>query len=118
MASLPYCPEFANREFGEFVKMWKIEHITSSPIYPQSNGKSENAVNTYKALFQKARVGGKNQLLDGRNTPSEGIGTSPVQQLIGRRTRTLLSTTEKMLRPEIPQSTGERLTARNEAQTK
>ena len=37
---------------------------------------------------------------------------------MGRRTRTLLPTTEKLLRPEIPQSTGERLTARKEMQTK
>ncbi len=79
-------PEFTSREFGEFVKMWKIEHITSSPRYPQSNGKSENAVKTCKALFKKARIDRKDPLLallDWRNTPSEGIGTAPVQRLMG-----------------------------------
>ena len=31
-------------------------------------------------------------LLDWRNTPTEGIGTSPAQRLFGRRTRTLIPT--------------------------
>ena len=114
-------PEFASHEFGEFCKTWKIEHITSSPRYPQSNGKSENAVKTCKTLFKKSILDRKDPLLallDWRNTPSEGIGTSPVQRLMGRRTRTLLPTTEKLLRPEIPQSTGEKLTAGKEKQKK
>ena len=71
-------PEFASREFGEFIKTWKIEHITSRPRYPQSNGKSENAVKTCKTLFKKARLVRKDPLLallDWRNTLSEGIGT-------------------------------------------
>ena len=38
-------------------------------------------------------------ILDWRNTPSEGFSTSPVQRLMGRRTRTLLPTAEVLLRP-------------------
>ena len=77
-----------------------------------------------KALFKKAQLDRKDPLLlvlallDWRDTPSEGIRMSPVQWLMGRRTRTLLPAPEKLLRPEIPQSTGDRLTARKETQTK
>ncbi|RLJ22760.1 hypothetical protein DJ031_00300, partial [bacterium endosymbiont of Escarpia laminata] len=113
--------EFASEDFKEFVKLWKIKHITSSPRFPQSNGKAENAVKTCKALFKKAREDHKDPLLallDWRNTPSEYIGTSPVQRLMGRRTRTLLPTTEELLRPAIPPTTEEKLASQKEAQTK
>ena len=113
-------PEFASQEFKKFVKEWKMEHITSSPRYPQSNGKAENAVRTCKALFKKAREDRRDPLLAllaWRNTPSEHIGTSPVQRLMGRRTRTLLPTTQELLRPEIPPTTRERLTSLKKAQS-
>ena len=38
-------------------------------------------------------------LLDLRNTPIDGIGKSPVQLLMGRRTRTLPPTSPKLLQP-------------------
>lgn len=39
---------FASSEFAKFVDQWNFQHITSSPRYPQSNGKAENAVRTVK----------------------------------------------------------------------
>ena len=94
--------EFDNREFQNFSSEWHFDHRTSSPRYPQSNGKVENAVKTCKGLLMKAKEDKKDPLLailDWRNTPSEGFGTSPVQRLMGRRTRTLLPTAEVLLRP-------------------
>ena len=45
-------------------------------------------------------------MLDYRNTPTEGLGTSPAQRLMSRRTRALLPTAASLLRPEIiPDST-------------
>ena len=78
-------PQFASAEFAVFVKQKGITHVTSSPHYAQSNGKSENAVKTLKLLFAKAKQSGELEymaLLDWRNTPSEGMSTSPAQRLM------------------------------------
>ena len=70
--------------------------LNTSPLhlrYPQSNGKAENAVKTVKRLFNKCRESGQSEylaLLDWRNTPSEGLGTSPAQRFLGRRCKTRL----------------------------
>ena len=61
-------------------------HIRSKPGYPQSNGKIENAVKTAKKLMMKAVESEQDPhlvLLDWRNTPTEGLGSSPAQCLFG-----------------------------------
>ena len=98
-------PQFASAEFAMFAKTWGFEHITSSPRYPQSNGKAENAVKTVKRLFSKCKEAGQSEflaLLDWRNTPSEGVGTSPAQRFLGRRCKTLLPATGSLLAPRFP----------------
>ena len=88
-----------------FAKSWSFNHVTSSPRYPQSNGKAENAVRTVKRLFEKCKETGVAEfqaLLDWRNKPSEGMDTSPAQRLMGRRCRTLLPMSESLLRPSYP----------------
>ena len=47
-------PPFNSNEFSAFAAMYEFEHINSSPEYPQSNGKVENAVKTSKNLMKKA----------------------------------------------------------------
>ena len=96
-------PQFDSAEFAAFAAKWGFQHVTSSPRYPQSNGKVENAVKTVKRLFTKCRESHQSEyqaLLDWRNTPTEGIGSSPAQRFLGRRCRTLLPTTEALLQPE------------------
>ena len=81
-----------------------LKHVTSSPRYPQNNGKAENAVRTIARLFTKGRAAGISEfqgLLDWRNTPSEGMDTSPAQWLMGRRCKTLLPTPETLLEPRF-----------------
>jgi hypothetical protein len=93
---------FASAEFADFAKSWNFEHITSSPRYAQSNGKAENTVRTVERLFRKCRDSGESEfvaLLDWRNTPSEGIGTSPSQRFFGRRCKTLIPTASSLLLP-------------------
>ena len=76
--------------------------MTSSPRYPQSNGKVENAVKTVKRLFTKCQEDKQSEyqaLLDWRNTPTEALGSSPAQRFLGRRCRTLLPIAETLLKP-------------------
>ena len=85
--------QFASQEFAKFAREWGFEHVTSSPHYAQSNEKAENAVKTAKSLPKKAKLSGSDPLkaiLEWRNTPTEGLESSPAQRLMSRRTRTLL----------------------------
>ena len=94
--------QFASAEFAVFARTWSFDHVTSSPRYPQSNGKAENAVKTVKQLFTKCRQSGQSEfqaLLDWRNTPTEGMQTSPAQRLMGRRCKTLLPIAGQLLQP-------------------
>ena len=96
-------PPFNSKEFQAFASAYEFEHLTSSPRYPKSNGKVENAVKIALSIMKKARDAGsdpKLSLLDYRNTPTEGIGSSPSQRLFGRRTRTMLPTSSGLLVPE------------------
>lgn len=96
-------PQYDSREFKTFAEKWKFQHFTISPRYPQANGKVENAVKTFKALMKKNCDAGNDlylALLDWRNTPSEDLGSSPAQRLLGRRTTTLLPTKKESYRPE------------------
>ena len=37
-------PQFSSNEFQVFAKSWSFNHVTTSPRYPQSNGKAENSL--------------------------------------------------------------------------
>ena len=86
-------------------KTYEFDHVTSSPTYPQSNGTVENAVKTAQRIMLKALEAGSDPylgLLDFRNTPTEGLGTSPAQCLFGSCTKTLLPTAGRLLtQPEF-----------------
>ncbi|XP_061193428.1 uncharacterized protein K02A2.6-like [Saccostrea echinata] len=108
-------PPFGSKEFASFSRNYEFNHITSSPLYPKSNGKVENAVKIAKTLLKKCQLDNKDPflaLLDWRNTPSENIGSSAVQRLMGRRTRTLLPTKSELLKPSLPTNVKEQLAKR------
>ena len=112
-------PPYNSEAFREFAREFEFEHITSSPGYPKSNGKSENAVRTAKRLVKKGKESGRDpylSLLDWRNTPSEDVGYSPAQQLLCRRTRTLIPTNKNLLKPTIPKNVGQKLLAQKSKQ--
>lgn len=97
--------QFPSAEFAVFAKTWMFEHKTLSPTYPQSNRKAEKAVQTIKTLFRKCKASGMAEfqaLLDWRNRPTAGIGTSPAQRLMGRRFKTLLPIAGSILQPNFP----------------
>ena len=95
-------PQFASTKFASFVKKRNFEHVTSSPHYAQSNGKAKNAIKTVRPLFKKCREDGTSEflaLLDWQNTPSEGMGISPSQRLMGRWCKTLLPMATLLFQP-------------------
>ena len=95
--------QFVSERFGKFAQMWGFEHRVSSPGHQQANGKAESAVKAAKKLIRKAFDTGDYPylaILAHRNTPSEGMETSPAQRLLGRRCKTLQPTTVELLRPE------------------
>ena len=113
-------PQYSSQEFCRFSQLWEFEHKTSSPGYPQSNGKAESAVKVAKMLMQKAKAAGQDPylaILDHRNTPTQGLNTSPAQRLLSRRTRTLLPTRDSLLKPEVRDIT-QQLIDRQEKQAK
>ena len=66
-------PQFSSQEFKVFKDCYEFDHVTSSPTYPQSNGKAENAVKTAQRIMLKALEAGSDPylgLLDLRNTPT------------------------------------------------
>lgn len=69
------------------LRLQKYDANTYVPGYPQSNGKAESAVKTAKRLMLKAKLAGQVPylaLLDHRNTPTQGVNTSPAQRLLNK----------------------------------
>ena len=111
--------QFSSSEFANLAEAWKFEHKTLSPHHPQSNRKAENAVKICKNLLKKAWADNRDPLLaflDRRNTPTEGLGTSPVQRLMGRRTGTLLPSHTKLLKLQLDSETEAKLAQRKQKQ--
>ena len=114
-------PPFNSYEFQQFASNYDMEHVTSSPHYPQSNGKVENAIKTAKSLLKKSKAARSDiylALLEWRNTPSEGLQSSPAQRMFGRRTRTLIPTTSELLKPKIVEDVPLKLFKRKQLQAK
>ena len=96
-------PQFTSYEFALFTREWGFEHRTSSPGHQQANGQAESAVKTAKNILRKAKESECDPylaILAVRNTPTEGMDSSPAQRLLGRRTKTQLPTTAELLKPQ------------------
>ena len=81
-------PQYDSAEFAKFAKDWEFKHVTSSPLYAQSNGEAERAVQTAKNLLQKESDPAK-ALPAYRSTPLQG-GKSPSELLFGHQIRCTL----------------------------
>ena len=96
-------PQFVSLSFRHFTIKYDIQHTTSSPHHPRSNGKAESAVKAAKRILKETLKTGEDPylaILNLRNTPQQGIDLSPAQRLMGRRTKNLLPTNANLLRPE------------------
>ena len=95
-------PQYASKLFKQFGEDYGFSHVTSSPTYPQSNGFAESQVKIIKSIMKKARDSKTDidlAILEWRNTPIQDLG-SPVQVLMGRRTRSTLPCTQAQLKPK------------------
>jgi transposase InsO family protein len=95
-------PQYSSQSFRSFTKEWGILHQTSSPGNSQANGAAEAAVKVAKKLLKKSKASGSDPflgLLNLRNTPTEGLHTSPSQRLLGRRSNSLLPAAVPKLLP-------------------
>ena len=92
-------PQYSSGEFAEFTKTWGFRHVTSSPLYPQSNGLAER---TAKSILTKARRDHQDPnlaILEHRNTPINDIG-SPARLSMGRRRRSSMPFSTDQLLPK------------------
>ena len=99
-------PQFTSNEFKSLLRNWDVYHRTSSPFYPQSNGRAEAAVKTAKRIISDYVT--KNDpcnhksiaqaILQHRNTPLVDLKLSPAQILFHRQLRDRIPTHPKHLR--------------------
>ena len=83
-------PCYTAELFTNLMKEYAVNHITSSPHYPQSNGLAEKFVHIVKNLFHKAKEEGadiEKYLMIYCNTPLASTSKSPMQMLQQRLTR-------------------------------
>ena len=95
---------YSSREFHNFLSFYQVDHITSSPHYPQSNGFAEALVGIAKKLMEKSVKEGKlwnYGLLQYRTTPISSTLPSPLEMLTGRRPHSSL--------PQLPSSIGKNM---------
>ena len=86
-------PCYTAEMFTNLMKEYAMNHITSSPHYPQSNGLAEKFVQIVKNLFYKAKEEGvdiNKYLMIYRNTPLTCTSKSPMQMLQQRSARSQL----------------------------
>ncbi|XP_053690842.1 uncharacterized protein K02A2.6-like [Sabethes cyaneus] len=104
--------QFTSAEFANFCTINGIEHITTAPYHPQSNGQAERFVDTFKRSVKKIREGRKTMeealdtfLLTYRSTPNRCVAEnkSPAEILFGRKIRTDL----ELLRPPSVRATND-----------
>ena len=94
-------PCYSSREFHNFLSFYQVDHVTSSPHHPQSNGFAEALVGIAKKLMEKSVKEGKPWnfgLLQYRTTPISSTLLSPLEMLTGRKPHSNL--------PQIPSSIG------------
>jgi transposase InsO family protein len=96
-------PQYSCGQFAEFAKTWGFKHVTSSPLYPKSNGLAERTVRTVKLILSKARKDHQDPylaILEHRNTPINDVG-SPAQLSMGRRLRSKMPSSTEQLQPKM-----------------
>ena len=93
-------PQFVSEQFRQFAKKCDLNHITSSPHLPNSNGEAERAVKTAKSILRQEDPW--LALMIYLDTVIAATGCSPSQLIMGCHLRTNLSTLGVKLRLSLP----------------
>ena len=96
-------PQFSSEAFRKFAEKWEFDHERISPGNSKANDTAEAAIKDAKKMMKRCRAEKSDPyigLLNVRNTPSEGMSTSPAQRLFGRRTKTTTPTSGSLLQPK------------------
>ena len=91
-------PQFIVDKFQQFCLSCGIQHTTTAPYHPRSNGEAERLVQTFKAAVDKANPKNSTELQDCavnflahyRSTPHSVTSQSPSEMLNSRRIHTKL----------------------------
>ena len=97
-------PCYSSKEFHNFLSFYQVDHITSSPHYPQSNGFAKALVGIAKKLMEKSVKEGKPWnygLMHYRTTPNRSTLPSPLEMLTGRKPHSTLQ--------QLPSSIGKNM---------
>ena len=79
-------PQFASQLFADFADTYSFQHVTSSPLFAQSNGQAERTVQTVKKLLRESKDPHMS-MMTYRSTPFPWCKLSPAELLMGRRLR-------------------------------
>lgn len=100
-------PQLTSQEFQNFCNNLDIEHLTTAPFHPASNGEAERFVRTFKTSMKKICSTGEDssraldELLFAYRTTPNAAGKSPAELLHGRQPRTPLTVLQPRKRPEL-----------------
>ena len=93
-------PQYSSAEFKHFMGVYEVEHITSSPLYPQYSGFAEQMVQTVENIFQKCDENKEDPylaLLSYQATPLDHQLKCPAELLTNRKFKTRLAVCHRAL---------------------
>ena len=93
-------PQYSSHDFAKFAETYGFKHLTSSPLFPQSNGQAERAVGTVKRMLERSSDPFI-ALLSYRSTPLPWCDLSPAELSMGRKIRSTVPQTNKQLVPYL-----------------
>lgn len=103
---------FSSSECKQFSDSWNFDIITSSPLYPKSNGLAEKAVGIAKKILKKSQASNTDfdlVMLNYRNHPTKGLDHSPAELLFSRQLRTKVPIVTERLKPKLAEGVKEML---------
>ena len=89
-------PQYSSLDFSKFISSYGLTHITSSPLYPESDGLAERMVQTVKHLLKQSQDPFL-AWMSYRSTPLPWCSFSPAELLMGRKIRTTVPQTNQVI---------------------